>query len=49
MPKAKAKAKQRKPQRDFAQTTFGVFQKATGAKPNTRQSAQRNSRSDRGK
>jgi hypothetical protein len=49
MPKAKAKAKQRKPQRDFTQTAFDVFQKATGAKPNTRQSAQRHSRSGRGK
>ena len=34
---------------DFAQTAYSVFQKATGAKPNTRQSAQRNSRSGRGK
>jgi hypothetical protein len=40
----------RKHQRqDFAQTAYSVFHKATGAKPNTRQSAQRNSRSGRGK
>lgn len=33
MPKAKAKAKQSKPQRDFAQTAFDVFKKATGYSP----------------
>jgi hypothetical protein len=48
MPKAKPKAKQRKPQRDFAQTAFDVFQKATGTKPNVRQPVQR-TRAGRGK
>jgi len=48
MPKAKTTTKQRKPKRDFAQTAFDVVQKATGAKPNTRQSGQRHSRSGRG-
>jgi hypothetical protein len=50
MPKTKRSPKnKRKEKRDFAQTAFSVFQKATGAKPNARQSAQRHSRSGRGK
>jgi hypothetical protein len=47
MPKTKRKAKTnpRKEKRDFAQTAFSVFQKATRAKVNS----QRHSRSGRGK
>jgi hypothetical protein len=49
MPKSKRKSKTepRKEKRDFAQTAFSVFQKATGIK--TRHSTQRHSRSGRGK
>jgi hypothetical protein len=47
MPKTKRKSKTnpRKEKRDFAQTAFSVFQKATRAKVNS----QRHSRSGRGK
>jgi hypothetical protein len=47
MPKSKRKSKTqpRKEKRDFAQTAFSVFQKATGVKVK----AQRHSRSRRGK
>jgi hypothetical protein len=49
-PKRKSKTKPRKDKRDFAQTAFSVFQKATGIKQSqARQSAQRHSRSGRGK
>jgi hypothetical protein len=52
MPKAKRKQqnKQSKGRRDFAQTAFSVFQQATGGKQaKPRYSAQRHSRSGRGK
>jgi len=44
-PKRKPKTQPRKEKRDFAQTAFSVFQKATGVKV----MAQRHSRSSRGK
>jgi hypothetical protein len=52
MPKAKRKSKTqpRKEKRDFAQTAFSVFQKATGVKQSkSPHSAQRHTRSGRGK
>jgi hypothetical protein len=50
MPKSKPKGKPKKEKRDFAQTAFAVFQKATGIKQSkARHSAQRHSRSGRGR
>jgi len=51
MPKSKRKPKkqQNREKRDFAETAFAVFQQATGSKPKAPHSAQRHSRSSRGK
>jgi hypothetical protein len=50
MPKSNPKDKPKKEKRDFAQTAFAVFQKATGIKQSkARHSAQRHSRSGRGR
>jgi hypothetical protein len=51
MPKRKPKARNqsKKEKRDFAQTTFSIFQQAPGTKPNLRASSQRHSRSSHGR
>jgi hypothetical protein len=51
MPKSKRKSKkqQNREKRDFAETASAVFQQATGIKSKPRYSAQRHSRSSRGK
>jgi hypothetical protein len=47
--KRKSKKQQNREKRDFAETAFAVFQQATGNKPEPRHSAQRHSRSGRGR
>jgi hypothetical protein len=50
MPKSKSKGKHKREKRDFAQTAFAVFQKATEIKQGKlRHSGQKHSQSGRGR
>jgi hypothetical protein len=47
--KQRPKNQPKKEKRDFAQTTFSVFQQGSGTKPNLRSAGQRHSRSSHGR